>query len=192
MRSCAQSLQRSHFNRSLRDTIPPVGGFRVSSVPPAVIAHASTAASRCQRYSVPAAQIRCISTASLRATATAARRRPRRFAMPSPQTRMPEYFLDRGRSASADWYRTARIAASPHLEMVIKRRQVALFADHLKHHFVKDSALLPKGSARDEHRAHRHFKVRRLSYQLENAASNGPAVIRPVSLIPNTLRVPRI
>ena len=29
--------------------------------------------------------------------------------------------------------------------------------------------MLPKGSARDEHRAHHHFKVRRLSYQLENA-----------------------
>ena len=38
-------LQRSHFNRSLRDTIPPAGGFRVSSIPPAVVAHASTAAS---------------------------------------------------------------------------------------------------------------------------------------------------
>ena len=46
-----------------------------------------------------------------------ARRRPRRFAMPSPQTRMLEYRLDRVRSARADWYRTARIAASPHLEM---------------------------------------------------------------------------
>ena len=73
MRTCTQSLQRSHFNRSLRDTIPPAGGFRVSSVPPAVIVHASTAAARCQRYSVPSAQIRCISTASLRATATTAR-----------------------------------------------------------------------------------------------------------------------
>jgi hypothetical protein len=93
------------------------GGFRVSSVPPAVSAHASTAASRCQRYSVPSAQIRCISTASLRATATAARRRPRHFTMPSAQTRMPEYFLDRVRNARADWYWTARIAASPHLEM---------------------------------------------------------------------------
>ena len=51
--------------------------FRVSSVPPALVALASTAASRCQRYFVPSVQIRCISTASLRATATAARRRPR-------------------------------------------------------------------------------------------------------------------
>ena len=75
MNACTQSLQRSHFNRSLQDTIPPGGGFRVSSVPPAVVAHASTAASRCQRYSVPSVQMRCISTASLRATATAARRR---------------------------------------------------------------------------------------------------------------------
>ena len=103
--------------RSLRDIIPPAGGFLVSSVPRAVVAHASTAASRCHRYSVPSVQIRCISTASLRATAMTARRRPRRFAMLSPQTRMAEYFLDRVRSARADWYRTARIASSPHLEM---------------------------------------------------------------------------
>jgi hypothetical protein len=89
----------------------------LAQFPWAVVTHASTTASRCQRYSVPSAQIRCINTASLRATATAARRRPRRLAMPSPQTRMAEYFLDRVRSASADWYRTARIAASPHLEM---------------------------------------------------------------------------
>ena len=139
MRTCVQSLQRSHFNRSLRDTIPPAGRFRVSSVPPAVVAHASTAASRCQRYSVPSAQIRCISTASLRATATAARRRPRRFAMPSPQTQIPEYLLDRVRSARAAWYRTARIVASPHLEMppflsvspeaVLRRRQTQVSAN---------------------------------------------------------------
>jgi hypothetical protein len=32
-----------------------------------------------------------MSTASLRATAMIARRRPRRFAMPRPQTRMAEY-----------------------------------------------------------------------------------------------------
>jgi DNA invertase Pin-like site-specific DNA recombinase len=31
-------LRRSHFNRSLRDTIPPAGGFHISSVPAAVIA----------------------------------------------------------------------------------------------------------------------------------------------------------
>jgi hypothetical protein len=116
-RTCAQSLQRSHFNRSLRDIIPPAGGFRVSSIPQTVVAHASTAAARCHRYSVPSAQTRCMSTASLRATAMTAQRRPRRFAMPSPQTRMAEYLLDRVRSARADWYRTARIAASPHLEM---------------------------------------------------------------------------
>src|ERR1700730_6978504 len=42
------------------------------------------------------------------------------------------------------------------------------FADHIEHHFVKDSALLPEGSA-GEHGAHFRFKVRRLSYQLENA-----------------------
>jgi hypothetical protein len=36
------------------------------------------------------------------------------------------------------------------------------FADHLKHHFMKYSALLPKGSARDQHGAHHRFKVRRL------------------------------
>ena len=34
---------------------------------------------------------------------------------------------------------------------------------------MKDSALLPKGGARDEHGAHHRFKVRRLSCQLENA-----------------------
>jgi hypothetical protein len=35
---------------SLRDIIPPAGGFRISSVPRPVVVHALTAASRCQRY----------------------------------------------------------------------------------------------------------------------------------------------
>jgi hypothetical protein len=42
-------------------------------------------------------------------------------------------------------------------------------ADHLEHHFVKDSALLPERSARDKHGTHYRFEVRCLSYQLENA-----------------------
>jgi hypothetical protein len=104
---------------------------------------------------------------------------------------MAEYFLDRMRSARAAWYRTARIGASPHLEMppflsvspeayffgvsshAWYGHQAAAgraFANHFKHHFVKDSALLPKGSTRDEHGAHHRLKVRRLSYQRENAA----------------------
>ena len=43
------------------------------------------------------------------------------------------------------------------------------FADLLEYHFVKDRALLPEGSTRDEHGAHYRFQVRRLGYQLENA-----------------------
>ena len=64
--------------------------WRADSVLPqffqARVAHASTVASRCQRHFLPSAKIRCISAARLRETA--ARRRPRRFAMPNPQSRM--------------------------------------------------------------------------------------------------------
>ena len=42
---------------SLRDTIPLAGGLHLAQFPPAVIAHASSAAARCQRYFVPSAQI---------------------------------------------------------------------------------------------------------------------------------------
>src|SRR3974390_224889 len=44
----------------------------------------------------------------------AARRRPRRLAMPSSQTRMAEYFLERVRRARADWNRTARAITKSH------------------------------------------------------------------------------
>ena len=66
------------------------------------------------------------------------------------------------------------------------------FADHLKHHFVKDSALLPKGGARDEHGAHHRFKVRRLSCQLENAGFKWAGDDPTGELDPKCPRVPRI
>jgi hypothetical protein len=60
-------------------------------------------------------------------------------------------------------------AEAPHLEAMVRQKchggdsahawyghQAAAgraFADHLKHHFMKYSALLPKGSARDQHGA---------------------------------------
>ena len=44
--------------------------------------------------------------------------------------------------------------------MVIKRRQVVLLRT-ISSIILKDSALLSKGSARDEHGAHNRFEVRR-------------------------------
>ena len=71
-RAEAQRLQRSHPDLVLADIVPLAGRISGGSLS----GHAA-AASRVQRNSVPSAQMRCMTMANLRATATTARRMPR-------------------------------------------------------------------------------------------------------------------
>ena len=74
--------------------------------------------------------------------------------------------------------------------VVIKRRQVALLRA-ISSIILRRTAHCCRRAARYERVAYYCFKARPLSYQLESAGFKW-AVIRPVSLIPNTLGVPRI
>jgi len=73
---------RTHFiHRPARDTIPPLGGARVFLRRDLVLRRSHVAAaSLFQRNSVPSTQMRCIITASRRASAIIARFMPRRLA----------------------------------------------------------------------------------------------------------------
>ena len=73
---------RSHLiHRPARDIIPPRGGARVFSWLILSGCHAATASSRVQRNVVPSTQMRCMTTANRRASATIAFFTPRRLAI---------------------------------------------------------------------------------------------------------------
>jgi hypothetical protein len=75
----AQRLQRSHL-----DLVPAGRLFRLTAELVMLKSRSCDRLSRDQRNSLPSAQMRCMIIASLRATATTARLRPRRLATATP------------------------------------------------------------------------------------------------------------
>jgi len=73
---------RTHLiHRPARDIIPPRGGVRAFSYSMLCGCHAAKASSRVQRNVVPSIQMRCMTTANRRASATIAFFMPRRLAI---------------------------------------------------------------------------------------------------------------
>lgn len=79
---------------------PPCGGAGAGR---AGSGHHAVASSRVQRNSVPSAQMRCMTIASLRATATMALRSPRRFATAMPHAFSVDQRFARVSSAKDAW-----------------------------------------------------------------------------------------
>ena len=73
----------------------------------------ATISSRLQRNSPPSAHMRCMITASWRATATIARRRPRRLAMAIPQAFSADHWATRVNRACAARNNASRASRSP-------------------------------------------------------------------------------
>ena len=97
-----QADMRTHLiRRPARDIFPPLGGTRVSScriLSDLILqgCHAAAAAcSRVQRNSVPSTQMRCMTTANRRASATIAFFMPRRLAICIAQALSHDHFLER-------------------------------------------------------------------------------------------------
>src|SRR3954452_8868697 len=86
----------------------------LARLPPSSAGHAA-AASWPKRNSLPSAQRRCSPVARLRASATLARRMPRRFATSSAQRFRVENLPDRVSITFAASYRAVRTVASPAL-----------------------------------------------------------------------------
>jgi len=94
---------RTHFiHRPARDTIPPLGGARVFSCRDLVLRRCHVAAaSLVQRNSVPSTQMRCMITASRRASATIARFMPRRLAICIAQALSHDHRVERSMLCAA-------------------------------------------------------------------------------------------
>jgi hypothetical protein len=96
---------RTHLiHRPARDIFPPLGGARVFLLSGLILNGfhaAATACSRVQRNSVPSTQIRCMITASRRASATIAFFIPRRLAICMAQALSQEHFFERNMLCAA-------------------------------------------------------------------------------------------
>jgi hypothetical protein len=105
-RPCHRQVQadmRTHLiHRPARDTIPPLGGARVSSCRDLVLRRSHAAAtSLVQRNSVPSTQMRCRITASRRASATIALLMPRCLAIFIAQALSQDHFVERNMLCAA-------------------------------------------------------------------------------------------
>ena len=92
-----QADMRSHLiHRPARDILPPRGGARVFSYTGLILhCHASAASCRLQLNSVPSTQMRCMITASRRASATIAFFMPRRLATCIAQALSQDHRVER-------------------------------------------------------------------------------------------------
>ena len=87
---------RSHLiHRPARDIIPPRGGARVFSYLMLCGCHAAKASSLVQRNVVPSTQMRCMTTANRRASATIAFFTPRRLAICIAQALSQDHCVER-------------------------------------------------------------------------------------------------
>jgi hypothetical protein len=87
---------RSHLiHRPARDIIPPRGGTRVFSYLMLCGCHAAKASSLVQRNVVPSTQMRCMTTANRRASATIAFFTPRRLAICIAQALSQDHCVER-------------------------------------------------------------------------------------------------
>lgn len=93
---------------SPRDVVPQRGTYRVKARP-----YAKATVSRFQLNIVLSAHMRCKMIASLRATATIARRSPRRLATAMPQAFSADHRWTRVSKVSAACTSTSRTAPSP-------------------------------------------------------------------------------
>src|SRR3974390_3883284 len=93
----AQADIRSRLiHRPARDIMPPCGGTRVFSYLDLIFHyHAAAASCRVQQNSLPSTQMRCMMTASRRASATIAFFMPRRLAICMAQALSQDHFLER-------------------------------------------------------------------------------------------------
>src|ERR1700730_6184727 len=91
-----QATERTHLiHRPARDTIPPVGGARDSSLLLLYGCHAAGTVSRVHLNSVPSTQMRCRITANRRASATTAFFFPRRLAICIAQALSQDHRVER-------------------------------------------------------------------------------------------------
>src|SRR6266705_2165363 len=98
-----QADMRTHLiHRPARDTIPPLGGVRVTPCAFDLLrCHAAVTISLFQRNSVPSTRMRCKLTASRRARATIAFFIPRRLAICIAQALSQDHFFERSMLCAA-------------------------------------------------------------------------------------------
>src|SRR5262252_1200233 len=114
-----QADKRSHLiHRPARDIIPPLGGSQVFLLS-GLILHRSqaTATSLVHRNAVPSTQMRCMITASRRASATIAFFLPRCLAIFIAQALSQDHFVERTSMLWAASYSITRIISSPHRDI---------------------------------------------------------------------------
>src|SRR6516225_4304292 len=114
-----QADKRSHLiHRPARDIIPPLGGSQVLLLS-GLILHSSqaTATSLVHRNAVLSTQMRCMITASRRASATIAFFIPRCLAIFIAQALSQDHFVERTSMLWAASYSIIRIISSPHRDI---------------------------------------------------------------------------
>src|SRR5215467_9695951 len=119
VRRQVQADKRSHLiHRPARDIIPPLGGSQVLLLS-GLILHSSqaTATSLVHRNAVLSTQMRCMITASRRASATIAFFIPRCLAIFIAQALSQDHFVERTSMLWAASYSIIRIISSPHRDI---------------------------------------------------------------------------
>ena len=124
-RSCVQDVMRSHSNLVPAGHRSPTANWLAPPLPyPAAV---STETLLVQRNSSPSAHMRCITTESFRATATVARRRPRRLATLIAQAFSADHRVTRVSNACAARNSASRRMGAYHLEDLGEDKRLLAF-----------------------------------------------------------------